>query len=115
MINFSSAPDDQQNAKQVKGKIDKKNVCGKMLYFFYFRHDLGNAEKNTHPGQKQHNTPDELKFVFLVRHCLLYQRAFERCFAFFKKSRSTFFSIGTAIAQAKAFNFDMDAGGQICI
>jgi len=68
MINLSSASDDQQNSDQVKGKINKRDVYGKVLYFFDFGHNLRNAEKNAYPGQKQQNAPHELKLVLFIGH-----------------------------------------------
>jgi hypothetical protein len=63
--------DHQQNADQVKAKINKKNVWGKMLYFFNFRHHLRNPKKDADSGQQKQNAPDQLEPVFLTRHIVV--------------------------------------------
>ena len=49
------------------------------------------------------------------RVCLILKTAFEIGFAFFEKRRRAFFCIGAPIAHAKAFNLDVNTGGQVGI
>ena len=68
IINLPATSRDEQNSDQVKAKVYKKYVPGKMLYFLDFRHNLRNPKKDADSGQQKQNAPDELKLVLLIRH-----------------------------------------------